>query len=137
MARIPQPPINDVVQIEAMKSRFPSFHCFRKSGNIIFKGDLLIKRELPIYNVSIVYRRAKNPKVFINSPQLKFNAPHRYKEGNICLYHPSNFRWNGRQLIAKQIMDWTIAWIYFYEVWLETGVWYGPEVPHGEEKHDN
>ena len=31
-------------------------------------------------------------------------------------------------------MDWTIAWIYFYEVWLETNIWYGPEVPHNNNK---
>lgn len=137
MARIPQPPINDIAQIQAMKSLFPSFHSYYKSGNLIFKGDLFIKKEIPVYNVSIVYRREKNPKVYINSPELKVNTPHRYREGNICLYHPLNFRRNGRQLVAKQIMGWTIAWIYFYEVWLETGVWYGPEVPHDEEKKND
>ena len=31
-------------------------------------------------------------------------------------------------------MDWTIAWIYFYEVWLETKIWYGPEASHNNKK---
>lgn len=137
MAKIPQTPINDVVQIEAMKKLYPHFHWFLKKGDLVFKGNLFITKEMPVYNVSVVYRRAKNPKVFINSPILKKNAPHRYREGNLCLYHPSNFKWTGRQLIAKYIMGWTIAWIYFYEVWLETGIWYGPEVLHKEDKKND
>lgn len=66
------------------------------------------------------------------SSQLVPNAPHTYSEGNICLYYPGNFHWRQGMLIAGRIMQWTIAWIYFYEAWLETGVWFGPEVPHGE-----
>jgi len=33
--------------------------------------------------------------------------------------------------VAGDIMGWTAGWIYFYEYWLQTGEWIGPEVPHG------
>ena len=34
------------------------------------------------------------------------------------------------KLVAKEIMSWTIAWLYFYEAWLQTGKWFGPESHH-------
>ena len=36
----------------------------------------------------------------------------------------------GHFLIARYIVPWAAAWLYFYEVWLDLGVWLGPEVPH-------
>lgn len=121
----------ELLQVQAMKSKFPAFK-FKKEGDVfVFTGDLLIKPELPIYNVTIKSRKGNKPEVYINKPSLVPGAPHLYPEGNICLYYPGHFHWRQEMLIAGKIMQWTIAWIYFYEAWLETGVWYGPEVPHG------
>ena len=121
---------NEQIQIQAMKSKFPNFSCKKKAGEIVFTGNLLIKPELPIYNVSVHYRFNFSPKVYVNSPTLDDNSPHRYSDGSLCLYHHDNYKWNADKLVATIIMQWTIAWIYFYEAWLQTGVWYGPEVPH-------
>lgn len=122
---------NEYSQIQAMRSKFPAFKAKKKNGEIIFTGDLLIKPELPIYNVTVHYRFNKSPKVFINSPEIDKRCPHKYSDGSLCLYHSSNYKWNADKLVALHIMQWTIAWIYFYEAWLQTGEWYGPEVPHG------
>lgn len=122
---------NESIQIGAMKSKFPNFSCKKKNGELVFTGDLMIKPELPIYNVSVHYRFNSSPKVFVNSPQLDDKCPHRYSDDSLCLYHRDNFKWNANKLIATTIMQWTIAWIYFYEAWLQTGEWFGPEVPHG------
>lgn len=131
-------PLNPVVQIGAMKSRFPNFRSKQKNGNIVFTGDLVIKPELPIYNVSVEYRGNLKPLVKVNSPALVENPPHFYHSNNsLCLYHPDNFKWSGEKLIAKEIMQWTIAWIYFYEYWLQTGEWIGPEAVHNTEKKDD
>ncbi len=122
---------NEFIQIQAMKSKYPNFSCKKKEGELIFTGDLLIMPELPIYNVSVHYRFRLPPKVFVNSPQLEENCPHRYSDDSLCLYHRDNFKWNADKLVATMIMQWTIAWIYFYEAWLQTDEWFGPEVPHG------
>lgn len=29
-------------------------------------------------------------------------------------------------LIAKTILPWTALWLYYYELWLDTGKWLGP-----------
>lgn len=122
---------NEQIQIGAMKSKFPNFSYKRKDGELVFTGDLMIMPELPTYNVSVHYRFSLSPKVFVNSPQLDDKCPHRYSDDSLCLYHRDNFKWNADKLVATTIMQWTIAWLYFYEVWHQTGEWYGPEVPHG------
>lgn len=123
---------NSDVQIWAMKHRYSHFKSKKRDKyDIEFTGTLKVKPELPTYTVSIQYRGNKNPIVKVIKPALVENAPHIYPtEKNLCLYHPSDFNWQKEKLIANEIMDWTAAWIYFYEVWLQKGIWYGPEAAH-------
>ncbi len=120
------------IQIGAMKSRYPQFKAKKKGQyDIEFIGELLVKPELPIYTVSIKYQGNLRPIVKVLQPELVVDPPHIFKESrSLCLYHPSNYYWTKEKLIAKEIVSWTAAWIYFYEVWLQTGVWYGPEAHH-------
>ncbi|WP_341966172.1 hypothetical protein [Flavobacterium psychrophilum] len=72
------------------------------------------------------------------SPTLIENAKHIYPDSKtLCLYHPENYKWKKENLIANEIMGWTAGWIYFYEVWLQTNIWYGPEAPHNLTKKQN
>lgn len=125
---------NIYAQISAMKLKYPQFRSSVKGLSIKFIGQLMIKPELPIYKVSIEYRGHIRPLVHVISPALVENAPHTYHDKSLCLFHPSNFNWNAYKIIANEIMQWTIAWIYFYEYWLQSGDWIGPEVPHITEK---
>jgi hypothetical protein len=127
---------NPLVQIGAMKSKYPQFKSKQKGDNIVFTGDLFIKPELLIYNVSIEYRGNLRPVVKINSPALVEKPPHTFADKSLCLYHSDNFKWSTDKLIAKEIIQWTVAWIYFYEYWLQTGEWVGPEVAHNTDKKD-
>ena len=125
---------NSEVQIGAMKSRYPQFKVKRREQyDLEFIGDLIVKPVFPIYTVSINYRGDFRPLVSIRSPELVVNPPHFYKESEtLCLYHPKNFRWTKEKLRAKYIVSWAAAWIYFYEVWLQKGLWYGPEAEHDD-----
>lgn len=113
-----------------MKSKYPQFHSTVNGACVTFIGELIIKPELPVYTISIEYRGAKRPLVHVLSPSLVKNVIHTYSDKSLCLYHPDNYKWYTGRLVAKEIMQWTIAWIYFYEYWLQSGVWIGPEVPH-------
>lgn len=124
-------------QIGAMKSRFPNFLYVRHGNNIVFSGSLQVKPELPIYDIEVTYRGNARPLVYVKSPALVNLAPHTYKDQSLCLYHPDNFHWSADRLIAKEIMHWAIAWIYFYEYWKDSGEWVGPEAPHTGVKLDN
>ena len=120
------------VQIGAMRARYPHFKVKRKtSTEVEFVGELQPKPEYRKYKVSILYRGNLNPQVRVLRPDLVDNPPHFYKgSGTLCLYHPKDFKWRKEFLVAKHILLITSAWLYFYEVWLETDVWYGPEVKH-------
>jgi len=123
---------NVFAQIGAMKSKYPQFKAKHLSNDTVtFIGDLLIKPELPIYTVSVEYRGTLSPRVRVIEPKLVENRPHFYKNTEcLCLYHPDDFKWDCRKLVAKEIMSWTIAWLYFYEAWLQTGKFLGPESHH-------
>ncbi len=129
-------PYNSYIQIWAMRSRYPQFKAKRKSEfEIEFTGELHVKPELPVYMVSITYRGDNDPHVKIISPALVKMPPHYYQNtGTLCLYSSENFKWTKEKLIAQNIVSWTAAWIYFYEVWLQKGIWYGPEAQHTQTK---
>lgn len=114
-----------------MKDKYPQFTSKIEGINVLFKGDIQVSPHFPIYTISVKYKCNKPPIVKIINPKLVDRPPHFYfNSQSLCLYHPKNFQWNSKKIIANEIMDWTIAWVYFYEVWLETGIWYAPEVPH-------
>ncbi|WP_295212547.1 hypothetical protein [uncultured Chryseobacterium sp.] len=121
-----------------MKQKYPQFKHKQEGNTIIFEGTLQVKPEFPVYTISIIYRGSLSPIVKVLNPQLVENPPHVYKseDNKLCLYHPKNFKWTKEKFIAKEILEWTAGWLYFYEVWLETGVWYGPEAHEDFEKLD-
>lgn len=123
-------------QVALMKRDFPQFKPERNVDGVSFIGELQVKPELPKYKVKIEYRGDLKPRVSVLSPALSKGVPHVYEGGYLCLYHPDNYKWNGDKFISKEIVQWTCAWLYFYEYWLQTGEWVGPEVPHSCKKED-
>jgi hypothetical protein len=119
-----------------MKCHYPHFtHKQFSDGRVLFTGTLIVKPEFPVYTISIEYRGPLTPLVRVLSPTLVENCPHFYKkEGALCLYHPKDFSWSTNTMISKYIVSWTASWIYFYEVWLQEGIWYGPEASHDSNK---
>ncbi len=113
-----------------MKGKYPQFSYKIEGDSIVFKGELHVKPEFPVYKVSIEYRNNLTPIVKVINPPLVEKPPHVYPDKKLCLFHPDEFSWRKEKLIANEIVEWTAAWIYFYEVWLEKGEWYGPEAPH-------
>lgn len=117
-----------------MRQRFPQFKVIKRGKyDIEFIGNLQPKPTSHLYTVSITYRGSNTPLVRIVSPKLVDNPPHFYKKENaLCLYHSKDFKWKKEKLIAGNIVAWTSAWLYFYELWLRDDKWYGPEVDHGD-----
>lgn len=123
---------NPEIQIGAMRKYYPQFKVIKRSNtDIEFIGKLIVKPELPVYKISINYRGNLKPLVKVLEPELVADPPHIYKQSRVlCLYHPDNYKWTRDKLVANEIVSWTSAWIYFYEVWLQTNKWYGPEAHH-------
>jgi len=128
----PIKPYDPDIQVRAMRARYPQFRAKKnRDGSTVFTGQLQVKTELPVYTVQVVYHDRATPQVFILDPLPVPGAPHIYSNTqSLCLYHKSNYQWYKEKLIAADIMGWTAGWVYFYEYWLQSGEWVGPEVPH-------
>ena len=86
------------------------------------------------YHLKISLDKKREPVVHIIKPFLHEKVPHVYKSSNnaLCLYHKSEFCWNTISLLVNTIVPWIYFWVYFYEKWLITGKWLGPEFDHSK-----
>lgn len=114
-------------QVAFLKARFPNL----KYSHRKWVGWIQPQDGFSVYKVVIVYRGPKPPGVYLLDPPLVEGAKHVYHEDDsLCLYYPKDWMWNENQIIALTIVPWTYAWLYFYEIWQDTRVWYGDEAPH-------
>lgn len=120
------PAIGLALQDLHIRRQFPGFTVKRDRRAYIWYGDLQPTPLSPVYRVTVRYQLDDLPTVRVLSPTLVPNAPHLYRSGKLCLYWPDEWRWSGDELIAETILPWTASWLYYYELWLDTGDWLGP-----------
>ena len=115
-----------------MHRRFPQFRLERRTGAWTGCPPADWAR---VYRVRIVHPApTRVPHVWVTAPVLHVDAPHRFADASLCLYYPKDsieHRWRAEMPPALTIVPWTAEWLLWYELWLETGTWYGPEAPHG------
>ncbi len=72
------------------------------------------------------------PKIerFVNGKKV----PHMYKDGSLCLFYPKYCEWNYSDSWAETLIPWTSLWLFYYELWLQTGEWLGGGVHCGNAK---
>jgi hypothetical protein len=107
---------------------FPGFSVFTARNRLRCTGVL---RPTPIsdaYTVQLEYDPPARPRVCVLRPELrlaegKTKLPHVFAEGDLCLHLRGE--WRPDQKISEFIIPWISFWLYFYEVWLETGEWLG------------
>ena len=125
-------------QIVQMHLHFPAFsyrlEIHRQKRMPTWRGELQPTELSPIYGVQIRYAYPKSPSVWVLTPTLESDAPHRYSDGSLCLYYPGDRSWTPGLPIAQTLVPWTALWLAFYEIWLRTGTWYGLEAPHKQAK---
>lgn len=114
-----------------MRSRYPELSVARSPDGLVFEGTLRPWSGGSAYEVEVTVRDRGDPDVRVIRPQVRKGAPHVYDDnGLLCLYHPRLRPWKPADLAALTVVPWTELWLYFYEEWLETGIWWGPEAPH-------
>ncbi len=110
-----------------IRQRFPQF---KYNGRGVWVGTLQPTPVSPEYQIKITHKPPKPPVVNVLAPKLAEEAPHLYPDGSLCLFYPKDFSWTKNSLIAKTIIPWTALWLYFYELWLKTGIWHGHSIEH-------
>ncbi len=89
------------------------------------------------YKFKIKYNGYDSPKVYPIEPRIEFNDDiHMYKdEGNLCLEHPLLLNWDYKKShIFDTIIPWISEWYVYYELYLITGKWEHPFIPHKKEE---
>lgn len=124
------------LQIYNVQKYFKSFNFYRNNIGTFWIGELTPSNIT--YKIKIIYKYNKHPRVYVLSPNILTRAPHRYSDKSLCLYYPKDNNYNHKSsMICDTIIPWTAEWLYYYELWLKTGVWWGPEAPHGKIKRLN
>ncbi len=121
-----RPTVNLALQSLHILHRFPSFSYRRERGAAVWRGTLQPRLFSQKYRVAVRYKLSSYPTVKVISPTLSPKAPHLWSDRTLCLYYPKENPWRRDMLIATTIIPWTALWIYYYELWLDTGKWLGP-----------
>lgn len=135
---VPKSKISLAMQDMFMRQRFPQFHFIWKNGVGVWKGFLQPREISPAYSILIEYNIGRIPEVWVISPEIRPDAPHIYRKNNsLCLWWPKEWRWSYSQDISRTIVPWVALWLYYYELWVDTGEWLGPAAPHGPDLRGN
>ena len=93
----------------------------------------------PKYNVELRGKIGSTIiQVFVTNPivRRKYNGklvPHMYADGSLCLYYPKYRERNVTDMWAATLVPWTSLWLYYYELWQQTGEWLGGGI-HGSDR---
>ena len=117
------------IQVLNLKGLFPTSSISIQRNRLVWEVDLLPTPLSELYTVRLRYKLAKPPKIEVLKPELIVpqgkRLPHTYSGDRLCLYYPGSGDWRGDMLLSKTIVPWISEWLYYYELWLVTGEWYG------------
>lgn len=104
---------------------------FRITDIEISDKDLQVKKDFSNYLIKVRYSRKSAPKIFIVTPEIRYKqAPHLYKDSSLCLYKPTLWKWENKMSFTRELFPQVCLWLYYYEVWQQTNVFFGEEAPH-------
>ena len=118
-----------------IESHYEFLKCDIKQNKLVCIGNVKPTKYSKEYSMKLVYNGLDAPRVYVVKPQIKYHHDiHIYpKEGNLCLYHPEtdNFNWDYRKdNVYDTIIPWALEWFVYYELFLITGKWQHPFIPH-------
>lgn len=114
-----------VVKKSSKRGKFEIFLYLKPTEfSIEYKIKMIAKENSKIVDVFVV-----EPK--INRIEKGKKVTHLYPNGSLCLYYPKFNEWNYNDSWAETLIPWTSLWLFYYEVWKETGEWMGGGV-HGK-----
>lgn len=118
-----------------MQKYFPCFSCSLKKRTLECIGGITPCEDCNAYVVRIILELGGVPRVKVLDPDIPWNKKiHQYGNRNLCLYDHRKQPWKAGDWLHEKIVPWTAEWLVYYELFLLTGDWLGPEAPHGSEK---
>ena len=127
--KTPAQQIGLAVQRHGLLAVFPNSQCTIHKSCLQWTGTLQPSPLSACYMVQLSYVLKFAPKVRVLDPPLQQregrSAPHRYSNGNLCLYLPEANEWAPHMRLVDVIVPWASEWLLHYEYWLVTGEWQG------------
>lgn len=121
-----------VRQKMGMARHFPCFTCSLRNRVLDCVGEITPSEGCQTYRISVRLVRDGTPVVRILEPNIEPNRKyHTYGDGQLCLYKPCEHPWKRSDFLHDKIIPWTAEWLVYYEIYLRTGKWEGPEADHG------
>jgi hypothetical protein len=117
-------------QIKSIQENWPNWKCWiQNKDSLILEGDIQPTIVSPHYIARIYYKPGINPEINIIEPKLilypgKNSLPHVYSKNGapLCLFFFYEFD-NRKDHLGETIIIWITWWLYFYEIWSQTGQW--------------
>lgn len=113
-------------QAFGLRSLFPDSQITLRGRQLRWVGDLHPTELSQPYRTRIDYELGQYPTVNVIDPPITETyqrVPHIYNSGALCVHDADD--WNPQMLLVDTIVAWTIEWLYFWELYLATGTWYG------------
>lgn len=110
--------------------------CSQQGNTLYCYGQFQPTAYSVIYKYRIRYTPPSRPIVTLVDPKIAFNDDiHMYpKDNSLCLYHKSDLKWDTNYHLFDTIIPWTHEWFIYYELYLISGKWEHPFIPHTIEK---
>lgn len=121
-------PITAALQGLALRSRYPDARRpVVHGGRLVWAAEVQPTPLSVTYTARLEYRAGRHPRVAVVDPPLEHRddqpLPHVYGADELCLFYDE---FDGtKDLIADTVVPWVSEWLYYYELWLTTGVWHG------------
>jgi len=141
---IKQPPNLAARLLDLEHLRLPgASYDFRSGKRLIYKMELSPSEASRLYRCELhVPAGLTVPSMFVIEPDLKVltggkRPPHTYSHDGagikLCLWKPRYKEWKWSMKLSETYVPWTVEWLWYFEDWLETGIWAGggehPELP--------
>lgn len=124
-------------QIAQLDNFFPIDRKKVKRGKVELELTLQPTEFSISYKIKLIARlNSKSVKIFVVEPKINKiendkQVPHLYPDGSLCLYYPKYNEWDYNDSWADTLIPWTSLWLFYYEIWKETGDWLGGGI-HGK-----
>lgn len=121
------PNLSAAQQAYGLRATFPSAQLCVSAQRLEWTGVLTPTSFSRDYMVKLSYREGRRPRVTVVDPALRCDLdgaiPHLYRDGTICLH--DSHQWKPTMLFIDTLVPWSSEWLYYYELWVATGTWYG------------
>ena len=115
------------VQLLGLNQLLPGSGGSVRKDRLVWTGRIQPTVRSITYTVRITMHLGRRPDIIVLDPPLERRdgeaLPHVFPGDKLCVY--SGDQWDPSKPLSTTVLPWMAEWLYFYELWLPTGTWFG------------